>query len=78
MKRHVLELVGAILLCLAAFFGYSMGFRISLPAVGMGSGVTVNTDELAPDPIAFRAPQIRWPKFRTFCAGLCTNEEFLQ
>lgn len=76
MKRHVLELVGAVLLCLAAFFSFAARVPISLPLIGTGSDVASNPDPLAPDPVAIL--RIRWLQFPNFCVGLCTNEEYLQ
>lgn len=78
MRRHVLELCGAILLCLGAYLGYSCGFRFSLPAIGIGSGVTSDRFEWTADRIELPAWHFAYPTFPNFCLGLCTNEEFLQ
>lgn len=78
VRRHVLELCGAILLCLAAYLGCSLGFRFSLPAIGMRSGVTSYRFEWTADQIELPAWHITYPTFPNFCLGLCTNEETLQ
>lgn len=73
VKRHLLELVGATLLCLAAFFSFAAPVPISPPILGTGSGVASNPDRLAPDPVAIL--QVSWPQFPIFCVGHCTNQE---
>jgi hypothetical protein len=78
VRRHVLELCGAILLCLAAYLGCSLGFRFSLPAIGMRSGVTSYPFEWTADRIELPAWHITYPTFPNFCLGLCTNEETLR
>jgi len=78
VKRHVLELVGAILLSLAAFFSYATRVPMSLPLIGTGSGVASSPDPCSPDLIAIPTLQIRWPQFPDSCVGLCTNEEYPQ
>lgn len=77
MKRHVLELVGAVLLCLAAFFSYAAMAPISQPLVGTGSGAAQTSDTLAPALVSIPKLGIRWPQFPNFCFGLCTREEYL-
>ncbi len=78
MKRHVLELAGAILLCLGAYFTYAARAPIALPLIGTGSGVAPTSDALAPALITIPKLRVRWPQFPNFCVGLCTNEEYLQ
>ena len=78
MKRHVLELVGAVLLCLAAFFSFAGKAPISLPLVGTGSSVAPTSDALAPALVSIPKLGISWPQFPNFCVGLCTREEYLQ
>lgn len=78
MNRHVLELVGAVLLSLAAFFSCAARAPNSLPLLGTGSGVALNPDAWSSDLIQIPTLQIRWPQFPNFCVGLCTREEYLQ
>jgi len=78
VKRHVLEIVAAILLCLAAFFSYAARIPISLPLVGTGSGAAPTSEALAPALVSIPKLGIRWPEFPNFCVGLCTREEYLQ
>jgi len=78
VKRHVLEIVGAILLCLAAFFSYAAMGPISLPLIGTGSGVALSPDALTSYFTAIPTLRMRWPQFPNFCIGLCTREEYLQ
>ena len=78
MKRHVLEILGAILLGLAAYFAYAVLAPISLPLSGTGSGVAPTSDVLTPALITIPKPRVRWPQFPNFCLGLCTNEEYLR
>jgi hypothetical protein len=72
------ELVGAILLCLAAFFCYADRVPISLPFIGTASVVASNPDAWPADLITIPMLQIRWPQFPNLCVGLCTREEYLQ
>jgi hypothetical protein len=78
VNRHVLGLVGAILLCLAAFFSYAARVPTSLPLIGTGSGVASSPDAWSPDLVAIPTLHISWAQFPSFCVGLCTNEEYLQ
>jgi len=78
VKRHVLEIVAAILLCLAVFFSYAAMVPISLPLVGTGSGAAPTSEALAPALVSIPKLGIRWPQFPNFCVGLCTREEYLQ
>jgi len=78
VKRHVLELVGAVLLCLATFFSYPAQIPISLPLIGTGSGVAPNSDALAPVLVSIPELTIRWRQFSNFCVGLCMRQEYLQ
>jgi hypothetical protein len=78
VKLHVLELVGAILLCLAAFFSYATQVPMSLPQIGTGSGVASSPDAWSSDLTSISTLRFRWPQFPNFCVGLCTNEEYLQ
>ena len=78
MKRHVLEIVAAILLSLAAFFSHASRVPISLPLIGTGSGVASSPDAWSLDFVAIPKLHIRWPKFPNLCVGLCTREEYLQ
>ena len=76
--RHVLEILAAILLCLAAFFSCAAQILISQPLVGTGSGAAQTSDTLAPALVSIPKLGIRWPQFPDFCFGLCTREEYLQ
>jgi hypothetical protein len=79
VKRHIVEVCGAIALCLAAYLCYSIGS--SLPPLSLAqrsSGIDATFSDLAPDWISFPAWRVKWPKVRTFCAGLCTDEELMQ
>jgi hypothetical protein len=78
VKRHVLELVGAILLCLTAFFSYAERVPISLPFIGTASVVASSPDDWPPDFLAIPKLRIRWPQFPNLCVGLCTREDYLQ
>ena len=73
MKRHVLEIVAAILLCLAAFISYETEAPFSL-----GSEASSSPDAWSPDVAASSMLHIRWPQFPNLCVGLCTREEYLQ
>ena len=78
MKRHVLEIVAVILLCLAAFFSYAARVPISLPFIGRGSSVAPISDALSPALVSIPKLRIRWPQFPNLCVGLCTREEYLR
>ena len=78
MRRHVVELVGAILLCLAAFFSYAARIPMSLPLIGTESVAASRPEAWSPDWIAIPKLRIRWPHFPNLCVGLCTREEYLQ
>jgi len=78
VKRHALELVGAILLCLAAYFSYAARAPISSPLIGTGFVALSSPDDWPPDLIAIPKLRIRWPQFPNLCVGLCTREEYLQ
>ena len=78
MRRHVVELVGAILLCLAAYFAYAAQAPISLAIIGTESVVASSPDDWPPDLIAIPKLRITWPQFPNLCVGLCTREEYLQ
>ena len=79
VKRHIVEAGGAIALCLAAYLCYST--MSSLPVwslVEPGSGTDATFSDLVPDWISFPAWRLKWPKVRTFCAGLCTDEDLMR
>ena len=79
MKRHIIEVGGAIVLCLAAYLSYSVVSSLpvlSLAAPSLGRDVTFS--DLAPDWITFPAWRLKWPELRTFCVGLCTDEELMR
>jgi hypothetical protein len=79
MKRRIVEVGGAIALCLATYLCYS--FASSLPALSLAqqsSGIDATFSDLAPDWKTFPRWRLKWPKLRTFCAGLCTDEELMR
>ena len=79
MKRHIVEIGGAIMLSLAACLSYSIA--LSLPALSLvesASGTDGTFSDLAPDWINLPALRLEWPNLRTFCAGLCTDEELMR
>lgn len=78
MKRHVLEIVAAILLGLAAFFSYAARVPISSPLIGTGFVALSSPDDWPPDLIAIPKLRITWPQFPNLCVGLCTREEYLR
>jgi len=78
VKRHVVEIVAAILLCLAAFFSYAARVPTSLPLVGTGSGAAPTSEELVPALVSIPKLEITWPQFSNFCVGLCAREEYLR
>ncbi|MGB6688312.1 MAG: hypothetical protein WBE76_10755 [Terracidiphilus sp.] len=79
MKRQIVKLGGAMVLCLAAYLSYSIASSLPvLSLVGPGSGSDATFSDLAPDWITFPKWRLKWPEFRTFCAGLCTDEELMQ
>ena len=78
MKRHALELVGAILLCLAAFFSYAAKVPILSTVIGTGSVALSSPDDGPPDLFAIPMLHIRKPQFPNLCVGLCTREDYLQ
>ncbi len=78
MKRHALELVGAILLCLAASFSYAARAPISSPLIGTGSVALSSPDDWPPDFLAIPMLHVRKPQFPNLCVGHCTREDYLQ
>jgi hypothetical protein len=78
VKRHVLEILGAIRLCLAAYLANAARVPISLPLIGMQSGMASSPDALAPELITIPKLRVRWPQFPNLCVGLCASEEYLQ
>lgn len=78
MKRHVLELVGAILLCLTAYFACAAQAPISLPLIGTESMAASSPDAWSLEFVAIPKLRITLPQFPNFCVGLCTNQEYLQ
>ena len=79
VKRHIVELGAAIVLSLAAYLSYS--FASSLPVLSLvepASGADATFSDLAPDWSAFPTWRVKWPKLRTFCAGVCTDEELMR
>ena len=78
MKRHVLEIVTAILLGLAAFFSYAARVPILSPVIGTGSVALLCPDDWPSDLLAIPKLRITWPQFPNLCVGLCTREDYLQ
>jgi hypothetical protein len=79
VKRRIVEFGGAIVLCLATYLSYSIASSLPdlfLAEPGLGTDATFS--ELAPDWITFPTWRLKWPKLRTFCAGLCTDEELMR
>jgi hypothetical protein len=79
VKRHIVEFGGAIVLSLAVYLSYSIAS--SSPVVSLaepGSGTDATFSDLTPDWITFPVWRLKWPKLRTFCAGLCTDEELMR
>jgi len=79
VKRHIVKLGGAMVLCLAGYLSYSIAS--SLPALSLAepcSCTDATFSDLAPDWITFPTWRLKWPEFRTFCAGLCTDEELMR
>jgi hypothetical protein len=79
VKRHIVEIGGAIVLYLAAYLSFSIASSLpGLSLVEPGSGRDVPFSDLAPDWINSPAWRLTWPKVRIFCAGLCTDEELMR
>jgi hypothetical protein len=78
VKRHVVEILGALLLCLAAFFSDAAQTPVSLPRIEGGSVALSRPDDWPPDFLANSKLHIRWPQYPNLCVGLCTREESLQ
>ena len=78
MKHHVLELVGAVLLCLTVYLAYAARVPISLPLIGMESLAASSPDAWFPDLIAIPMLHIGRPQVTNLCVGLCTREEYQQ
>jgi len=79
VKRHVVEVCAGLVLCLAAYLSYSIASSLRVwSLVEPGSGIDATFSDLAPDWINLPAWRLKWPKLRTFCAGLCTDEELMR
>jgi hypothetical protein len=79
VNRHIVKFCGAIVLCLAAYLCYSIASSLPvLSLVESGSDTDATFSDLAPDWSKFPAWRVKWPEFRTFCAGLCTEEELMR
>jgi len=79
VKRHIVEIGGAIVLCVTAYLSFSIAS--SLPALSLvepASGTDATFSDLEPDWISFAAWRVKWPKPHIFCAGLCTDEELMR
>jgi hypothetical protein len=79
VKRHIIEIGGVIVLCLSAYLSDSIA--ASLPVLSFGepaSGTDATFSDLVPDWSTFPTWRLKWPKLRTFCAGLCTDEELMR
>ena len=79
VKRHVLKIGGAILLCLTAYLSYPIASSLLPPLSLFGSrtGAAAMFYDLAPEPMRLQ----KWdavPHFPQFCLGLCADPEFLQ
>ena len=79
MKRRIVEVGSAIMLCLAAYLGYSIASSSSVSSLAhSNAGTDAMFNDLSPDWITFAESRLKWPKLHTFCAGLCTDEELMQ
>ena len=79
VKRHIIEIGGVIALSLAAYLSCSIASSLPvLSLVGPGSGSDATFSDLSPDWIIFPTWRLKWPEFRTFCVGLCTDEELMR
>jgi hypothetical protein len=79
MKRRIVEVGGAIALCLATYLCYSIAS--SMPALSLAqqsSDIDATFSDLGPDRSTFPAWRVKWPELRTFCAGLCTDEDLMR
>jgi hypothetical protein len=79
MKRRIVEIGGAIMLCLAAYLSLSIASTfLCVSLVEPHSGADATLSDPPPYWINFPSGRLNWPEFRTFCAGLCTAEELMQ
>jgi hypothetical protein len=79
MKRRIVEVGGAIVLCLVAYLSFSIASLLpALSLIEPGSRTDATFSDLAPDWRTFPTWRLKWPKLRTFCAGLCTDEELMR
>lgn len=79
MKRHIVEVGSAIVLCLSAFVGYSIASSLPVLSLAHSNADTDATfSDLAPDWRTFPEWRLKWPKLHTFCVGLCTDEELMR
>jgi len=79
VKRHIVEAGGAIALCLAAYLSYRIASSSPiLSQLELGFGTDSASSDLAPEWINLPAWRLKWPKLRTFCTGLCTDEELMR
>jgi hypothetical protein len=79
MKRRIVEVGGAIVVSLVAYLSFSI--VSSLPALSLiepGSRPDATFSDLAPEWRALPTWRLKWTKLRTFCAGLCTDEELMR
>jgi hypothetical protein len=79
VKRNVLEVSGALLLCVVVYLRYPVAsFLLSpLTLFGLSTGAEMFYD-LAPEPMRLHKWHLAAPRFSQFCLGLCTNKEFQQ
>jgi hypothetical protein len=80
VKRHVLEISGAILLCAVVYLSYPLDSFLLSPLALFGSrtGSAELFYDLAPEPMRLHKWHLAAPRFSQFCLGLCTNKEFQQ
>jgi hypothetical protein len=80
VKRQVLEVGVAIILCLAVYLCYPIASSLlpQLSLFGSSTGAVETFYDLAPEPMRPHEWHLAAPRFSQFCVGLCTNEEFQQ
>lgn len=67
------------MLCLAAYLSYSIASSLSVLSLAEpGAGADATFSDLAPDWSILPAWRLKWPRLRTFCVGLCTDEELMR
>jgi hypothetical protein len=80
VKRHLVEISGAILVCAMVYLSYPVAsFLLSpLSLFGSSTGGAEMFYDLAPEPMRLHKWHLAAPRSSQFCLGLCTNKEFQQ